>query len=86
MINLSFATGIYTTKVIPIFKNKGDQLIVSNYRHISLLSDVNKIFEKIVYKLFSFFLDRLSCNINLGFDLNILLIMHYLMMGLWCNG
>ena len=60
IINLSFATGIYpdklkVAKVIPIFKNKGDQLILSNYRPISLLSNINKIFEKLVYsRLYSF--------------------------------
>ena len=60
IINLSFATGIYPTKlkiarVNPIFKNKGDPLNFSNYRPISLLSNINKIFEKLVYsRLYSF--------------------------------
>ena len=63
IINLSFATGIYPTKlkVIPIFKNKGDPLLISNYRPISLLSNLNKKFEKIVYKRLYSFLDRLNC-------------------------
>ncbi|MEO2220739.1 MAG: reverse transcriptase family protein, partial [Nitrosopumilus sp.] len=60
IINLSFATGIYPlklkiAKVIPIFKNKGDPLNFSNYRPISLLSNINKIFEKLIYsRLYSF--------------------------------
>ena len=37
IINMSFATGIYPdklkiAKVIPVFKNKGDNLELSNYR------------------------------------------------------
>ena len=72
IINLSFATGIYPTKlkeakVIPIFKNKGDSLLVSNYRPISLLSNINKIFEKIVYKRLYSFLERLNCIYELQF-------------------
>ena len=51
---MSFVTGVYpdqlkTAKVVPVFK-KGDKLLVSNYRPISLLSNLNKIYEKIVYK------------------------------------
>ena len=72
LINLSFATGIYPdnlkiAKVIPIFKNKGDQLIVSNYRPISLLSNVNKIFEKLVYSRLYSFLNLHNCIYELQF-------------------
>ena len=56
IINLSFATGIYPiklkiAKVNPVFKNKGDPLHITNYRPISLLSNINKIFEKLVFEL-----------------------------------
>ena len=51
LINRSFETGIFPTllkssKVIPIFKNKGSPMEVSNYRPISLLSNIEKIYEK----------------------------------------
>ena len=50
--NLSFSTGIFptilkTAKVIPIHK-KDSRLEVSNYRPISLLSNIDKIFEKLM--------------------------------------
>ena len=43
--------------VIPIFK-KGSRLLVSNYRPISLLSNLNKIFEKIMYKRIYNFIEK----------------------------
>ena len=54
LINRSFQTGIFSTllktsKVIPIFKNKGSPLEVSNYRPISLLSNIEKIYEKAMH-------------------------------------
>ena len=54
IINLSFSTGIYPNnlkiaKIIPVFKNKGSNLQCNNYRPISLLSNINKIFEKLMY-------------------------------------
>ena len=71
IINMSFATGIYPdqlkiAKVFPVFK-KGDKLMVSNYRPISLLSNVNKIFEKLVYSRLYSFLEIHNCIFELQF-------------------
>ena len=52
--------------VIPIFK-KGSRLLVSNYRPISLLSNLNKIFEKIIYKRIYSFIERNDCLYSLQF-------------------
>ena len=46
--NLSFEKGIYMenlniSKVIPVFKDKGNYLECNNYRPTSLLSNINKI-------------------------------------------
>ena len=54
LINLSFTSGIFpsnlkTAKVIPIHK-KGSKLELTNYRPISLLSNIDKVFEKLIYK------------------------------------
>ena len=55
LINLSFEKSIYfddlkVSKAIPIFKDKSSLLEHSNYRPISLLSNINKIIEKLMYK------------------------------------
>ena len=54
VVNLSFETGKFPqpmkrAKIIPIHK-KGSKLDVDNYRPISLLSNLNQIFEKLMYK------------------------------------
>ena len=61
IINLSFSTGTYIeklkiSKIIPIYKEKGDKTLSKNFRPISLLSNINKIVEKIMHKrLYGFF-------------------------------
>ena len=66
IINLSFTTGIYIdnlkmAKVVPIFKDKGSDLDHTNYRPISLLSNINKIIEKIVHDRLYSFLEKYQC-------------------------
>ena len=63
ILNLSFQTGIYIdqlkiSRVTPVFKEKGSNLSTENHRPISLLSNINKIFEKIMYKRIYEFLEK----------------------------
>ena len=71
IINICIRTGKHPEKlklahVIPIFK-KGCRLLVSNYRPISLLSNINKIFEKIMHKRIYAFLDKFNLLYELQF-------------------
>ena len=60
IINMTFSTGIYPdhlkfADIVPVYK-KDSKLVVENYRPISLLSNINKIFEKTIHtRLYSFF-------------------------------
>ena len=54
LINLSLSSGTHPellkiANAIPVFK-KGSRLSLSNYRPISLLSNINKIFEKVIFE------------------------------------
>ena len=69
--NKSFATGIYPdilkiSKVVPIHK-KVSKLKVSNYRPISLLSDINRILEKLMFNRLYSFLELHNCIYELQF-------------------
>ena len=71
IFNLSFSTGrhpdlLKISKTIPIFK-KGSRLLVSNYRPISLLSNLNKILEKLMFTRMYKFLDDFKCIYALQF-------------------
>ena len=72
IINLSFNTGTYIenlkiSKIIPIYKGKGSNLECCNYRPISLLSNIDKIVEKIMYKRLYCFLTKYKIIYNLQF-------------------
>ena len=60
IVNQSLCTGIFPdklkiAKVIPLYK-KQDEKVIGNYRPISLLSSVSKVFEKIVFdQLYDYF-------------------------------
>ena len=65
IFNLSMKTGTHPdclklAKVIPIHK-KGSKLEVGNYRPISLLSNINKLLEKIVHERCYNFLEKFNC-------------------------
>ena len=63
IINQSLTTGIFPealkiSKVKPLFKN-GDTNLLSNYRPISLLPTISKIFERVLHdQLYQYFLDN----------------------------
>ena len=62
IFNLSIKKGEYPdllkiAKVLPIFKN-GSKSLVTNYRPISVLSCINKIFEKLIAKRIYSFLEK----------------------------
>ena len=71
IFNLSLQLGIHPkilriAKTIPVYK-KGSRLVVSNYRPISLLSNINKILEKIVHKRVYKYLEEKNCIYSLQF-------------------
>ena len=59
-----FSSALKTAKVVPVFK-KDPKLNYRNYRPISLLSNIEKILEKLMYKRLYTFLD----NKNIIYDL-----------------
>lgn len=73
ILNLAFCTGVYPEKlktayVKPIYK-KGDKTNFKNYRPVSLLSNINKILEKIINNRLVAFFEECSIlsNVQNGF-------------------
>ena len=62
LMNWSIETGIYPSKlkyakIIPVYKS-GEEDNPTNYRPISLLSNINRIFEKLMYNRLKTFIDK----------------------------
>ena len=80
LFNLSFVTGVFpsvikTAKVVCVLK-KDSKLDYSNYHRISLLSNIEKILEKLMYKRLYTFLNKTTfITYSLGLDNNILHLM-----------
>ena len=71
LFNLSFMTGVFplvlkAAKVVPVFK-KDSKLDYSNYHPTLLLSNVEKILEKLMYKRLCTFLNSNNITYNLQF-------------------
>ena len=71
LINSSFNLGIFPNllklaKVLALFEN-GDPQNYNNYRTISLLSNLSKIIEKLLYQGLCSFLEQSNCHFNCQF-------------------
>ena len=71
IFNISLSTGVFPdklkiSKTIPVFK-KGDHHLTSNYRPISLLSNLNKVLEKIMFDRTYNFFEKYKCIYDLQF-------------------
>jgi hypothetical protein len=73
IMNVSIETGMYPSqlkhaKIVPIFKSD-DKEEPGNYRPISLLSNLNRIFEKLMYNRLKIFIDQnnILCSSQCGF-------------------
>ena len=96
IINQCLTTGIFTNKlkiakVVPVFK-KGDNELLDNYRPISVLPSISKIFETVIYnQLYDYLQEHhvinLSQTVNMGFEINIVLniLQLNLLIALWKN-
>ena len=62
----AFLSILKNAKVVPVFK-KNSKLDYSNYRPMSLLSNIDKILEKLMYKRLYTFLNNKNIIYNLPF-------------------
>ena len=78
MINQAFLIGTFPKSlkigtIVPIFKNKGDKNDISNYRPITKLSYLSKIFEKVIHSrlMHHFMTNNIISHCQFGFQKNV---------------
>jgi len=86
VIDASFSQGIFpdalkVAKVVPIFKS--DDKLLSNYRPVSVLSVISKIFERLMYKRLNTYFTNSNLIVSMGSKKNILLVGLWQFYGLW---
>ena len=74
----SFRNICKTAKAIPIFKTES-KLLCSNYRPISLLSNISKIIGKIMHQRLNKFLEESNCSYNLQFGFRLITLFFLLL-------
>ena len=77
IFNLSIMSGIFPSchkiaRCVPIFKRNGEYSLVTNYRPISIITCIGKIFEKIIAKQLTDYLEKhkIICENQHGFRKN----------------
>ncbi len=72
IINQMLINGIFPEKFKIALYKKDDETLFNNYRPISLLPAISKIFEKVIFKqLYQFFTDKNYCTgLNMVLELN----------------
>lgn len=58
-----YPDGLKTARIVPVYKS-GDKDQIENYRPISVLSVINTIFEKLIHKQLSSFLENVMYLVN----------------------
>ena len=87
LINQTLTTGIFPrelkiSRVKPLFK-KGDPMLFSNYRPISLLSSISKIYEYVIFHQLLNYMDTTkNCFIMINMDLDLDIQLNLLQLGL----
>ena len=66
LINLKFPAHLKQGDVIPIFK-KGKNTCKENYRPVSILSNISKIFERVLFNQLTMFFDKIFSKYQCGF-------------------
>ena len=67
-----FSRRLEFSSLVPVFKNVKERFLAKNYRPVSLLSVISKVFEKLVNNRFVDYLEKCSHFLFSSMDLGLL--------------